>query len=57
MKDNSIRRAVREKAFAASIRELGASPRSTTPAETLSFIEAERADFRAIARAGTISVE
>ena len=38
------------------IRELGASPRITTPAETLSFIRAERADFAAIARAGKLRV-
>ena len=43
--------------IAARIRELGASPRITTPAETLSFIRAERADFGAIAREGKIRVE
>jgi len=37
-------------------REPGASPR-ITPAETLAFIKAERADFGAIAKAGKISVE
>jgi hypothetical protein len=34
-----------------------ASPRLTTPAETLAFIKAERADFGAIAKAGKINVE
>ena len=49
--------ALREEAIAARIRDLGASPRITTPAETLSFIRAERADFGAIAKAGNIRVE
>jgi tripartite-type tricarboxylate transporter receptor subunit TctC len=53
----AINQALGEEAFAARIRELGASPRITTPAETLAFIRAERADFGAIAKAGKISVE
>ncbi len=52
-----INQALREEAIAARIRDLGASPRITTPAETLSFIKAERADFGSIARAGSIRVE
>lgn len=53
----AINQALGEEAIAARIRELGASPRITTPAETLAFIKAERADFGAIAKAGKISVE
>ena len=53
----AINQALREEAIAARIRELGASPRITTPAETLTFIRAERADFGAIATAGKIRVE
>jgi len=34
-----------------------APPRISTPAETLAFIKAERADFGAIGKAGKISVE
>jgi tripartite-type tricarboxylate transporter receptor subunit TctC len=52
-----INQALREEAIATRIRELGASPRITTPAETLSFIRTERADFGAIARDGKIRVE
>ena len=53
----AINQALGEEAIASRIRELGASPRITTPAETLAFIKAERADFGAIAKAGKISVE
>jgi tripartite-type tricarboxylate transporter receptor subunit TctC len=52
-----INQALREEAIATRIRELGASPRITTPAETLSFIRTERADFGAIAKEGKIRVE
>ena len=52
-----INQALQEEAIATRIRELGASPRITTPAETLAFITRERADFGAIARAGNIRVE
>lgn len=52
-----INQALREEAIASRIRDLGASPRFTTPTETLAFIKAERADFGAIARAGKIRVE
>ena len=52
-----INQALGEEAIATRIRELGASPRITTPAETLAFIKAERADFGAIAKAGNIRVE
>jgi tripartite-type tricarboxylate transporter receptor subunit TctC len=55
--NGAINQALQEDAIAARIRELGASPRLTTPAETLRFITAERADFGAIARAGKIRVE
>ena len=53
----AINQALGEEAIATRIHELGASPRITTPAETLAFIKAERADFGAIAKAGKISVE
>ncbi len=53
----AINQALGEEAIATRIRELGASPRITTPAETLTFIKAERADFGALAKAGKISVE
>ncbi len=52
-----INQALAEEAVAARIKSLGASPWLTTPAETLAFIRAERADFSAIARAGNIRVE
>ena len=52
-----VNQALQEEAIATRIRELGASPRMTTPAETLAFITQERADFGAIARAGNIRVE
>ena len=52
-----INQALQEAPIVARIRDLGASPRITTPAETLDFIRAERADFGAIARAGKIRVE
>jgi tripartite-type tricarboxylate transporter receptor subunit TctC len=53
----AINRALQEPPMVARIREIGASPRITTPAETLAFLRAERADFGAIARAGNIRVE
>jgi tripartite-type tricarboxylate transporter receptor subunit TctC len=52
-----INRALQEAPTVSRFRDLGASPRITTPAETLEFIRAERADFGAIARAGKIRVE
>jgi tripartite-type tricarboxylate transporter receptor subunit TctC len=52
-----INQALREAPVVARLRDLGASPRITTPAETLEFIRAEKADFGAIARAGKIRVE
>ena len=55
--NTAINQALREEAIATRIRELGASPRITTPAETLAFITQERTDFGAIARAGKIRVE
>ncbi|MGQ0582919.1 MAG: tripartite tricarboxylate transporter substrate-binding protein [Reyranella sp.] len=55
--NGAINQALGEEAYATRIRELGASPRITTPAETLAFIKAERADFGAIAKAGKIRVE
>jgi tripartite-type tricarboxylate transporter receptor subunit TctC len=46
-----------EAATADRLRELGAAPRLTTPAETLAFLRAEQTEFGAIARAGKIEVE
>jgi tripartite-type tricarboxylate transporter receptor subunit TctC len=53
----AVNQALGEAPIAARIRELGASPRITTPAETLAFIRAERAEYGAIARSGAIRVE
>ena len=52
-----ITQALQEAPIVARFRDLGASPRITTPAETLAFIRAEKADFGTIARAGKIRVE
>lgn len=46
-----------EAAIVGRLRDLGASPRRTTPAETLAFMRAEQAELGAIARAGKIEVE
>jgi hypothetical protein len=46
-----------EPAIVGRLRDLGAAPRSTTPAETLAFLRAKQRDFSAIARAGRIEVE
>ena len=55
--NEAINQALQEPAIAGRIRELGAAPRISSPAETLAFIRAEKADFGAIARAGNIRVE
>lgn len=52
-----VNQALQEPAIEARIRELGASPRISSPEETLAFIRAEKADFGGIARAGSIRVE
>ena len=52
-----INQALQEAPIVARFRELGGAPRITTPAETLAFIRAEKADFGTIARAGKIRVE
>jgi tripartite-type tricarboxylate transporter receptor subunit TctC len=52
-----INQALQEAAIITRFRDLGASPRITTPAETLAFIRAKKVDFGAIARAGKIRVE
>jgi tripartite-type tricarboxylate transporter receptor subunit TctC len=52
-----INQALQEAAIVTRFRDLGTSPRITTPAETLEFIRMEKADFGAIARAGKIRVE
>ena len=55
--NGAINQALRDEAIATRIRDLGAAPRFTTPAEMLTFIRAEREEFGAIARAGKIKVE
>ncbi|MBX9699820.1 MAG: tripartite tricarboxylate transporter substrate binding protein, partial [Acetobacteraceae bacterium] len=55
--NGAINTALGEAPLVARIREIGAAPRISTPAETLDFIRAERTDFGAIARAGNIRVE
>jgi tripartite-type tricarboxylate transporter receptor subunit TctC len=52
-----LNQALQEAPIVARFRDLGASPRISTPSETLGFIRAEKADFGAIARAGKIRVE
>ena len=52
-----INQALQEAAIVARIRELGAAPRLSTPAETLAFVRAEKVYFNAIARAAKIRVE
>jgi len=53
----AINHALDEEVIVGRIQGLGASPWRTSPAETLAFIRAERADLGAIARAGNIRVE
>lgn len=53
----AINQALQEPPILARFRELGGAPRISTPAETLAFIRAEKAEFGAIARAGKIRVE
>ena len=53
----AINQVLQEEAIATKIRDLGAAPRLTTPAEARTFMAAERADFGAIAKAGKIRVE
>ena len=55
--NQAVNRVLGETATAGRLRELGAAPRHTTPAEALAFLRAERAGFGAIARAGKIEVE
>ena len=52
-----INQVLAEPATANRLRDLGAAPRHTTPAEALAFLRAEQAEFGAIARAGKIEVE
>ncbi len=52
-----VNQVLREEPIIARIRELGAAPRITTPAETLAFLRAEQTEFGAIARAGNIQIE
>ena len=53
----AVNQALGEPAVAARIRDLGASVRITTPAETLAFIRSEREEYGRIARSGAIRVE
>ena len=55
--NQAVNQVLGETATAGRLRELGAAPRHTTPAEALAFLRAERAGFGAIARAGKIEVE
>lgn len=55
--NQAANRILAEAATANRLRDMGAAPRHTTPAEALAFLRAERADFGAIARAGRIEVE
>ncbi len=52
-----INQVLQEDAIAARLRDLGAAPRLTTPAQSLAFMREEQATFAAIARAGNIEVE
>jgi tripartite-type tricarboxylate transporter receptor subunit TctC len=52
-----INQALQEAPIINRFRDLGASPRISTPAETLECIRAETADFGAMAWAGKIRVE
>jgi tripartite-type tricarboxylate transporter receptor subunit TctC len=53
----AVNQALQEDAIVARIRELGASPRQSTPAETLAFIQGEQREFAAIVRDAKIRVE
>ena len=55
--NQAINQALQEPAIAGRIRDLGASPRITSPDEMLTFIKAERAEFGTIARNARIRVE
>ena len=55
--NEAVNQVLGEAPIVARLRELGAAPRHSTPAETLSFLRAEQAEFAAIARAGNIQVE
>ncbi len=53
----AVNQALGEPAILARIKELGASPRITTPEQTLAFIRSEREEYGRIARSGAIRVE
>ena len=55
--NQAVNQVLGEPAIAGRLRDLGALPRHTTPAEALAFMRAERADLGAIVRAGKIEVE
>ena len=55
--NGAINQALQEAPIMTRIRELGASPRLTTPAETLAFIRAEQTEFAGIVRDAKIRVE
>jgi tripartite-type tricarboxylate transporter receptor subunit TctC len=52
-----VNQVLEEPAILGRLRDLGAAPRHTTPAEALAFLRGEQAAFSAIARAGGIEVE
>ena len=55
--NQAVNQLLGEEPILARIRELGAAPRLTTPAESAAFMRQEQASFAAIARAGNIQVE
>ncbi|GGC49054.1 MFS transporter [Siccirubricoccus deserti] len=55
--NQAINQVVAEPEIVSRLREMGAAPRRSTPAETLNFMRAEQKDFGATVRAGKIEVE
>jgi tripartite-type tricarboxylate transporter receptor subunit TctC len=52
----AVNKVLAEPDIIARLRELGAAPRITTPAESHAFMQAEQREFGGIARAGKIQV-
>ncbi|MBL6077098.1 tripartite tricarboxylate transporter substrate binding protein [Belnapia sp. T18] len=55
--NQAINETLSEPAVVGRLRELGASPRHTTPAEALVFMQSEQRTYDVLARAGKIEVE
>jgi tripartite-type tricarboxylate transporter receptor subunit TctC len=53
----AVNQVLGEEAMIARLRELGAAPRRSTPAESQAFMRAERENWGRVARAGNIVVE